>query len=120
MLRLLDGLPANVLGVEATGKVTDDDYEQVLVPAVQELRSRHERIRFLYILGEDFGGWTLGAMWQDAKLGLKDPRAWERIAVVADEDWVQHMVKAFGWVIPGEVRAFGLDALETAKEWVAG
>ena len=36
MIRVLDGLPDNVLGVEASGKVTDDDYERVLVPAVRE------------------------------------------------------------------------------------
>jgi hypothetical protein len=119
VIRILEGLPENVLGVEASGRVNDDDYEQVLVPAVHELRAAHERIRFLYVLGAEFDGWTLGGMWQDAKLGLEKPGAWEKIAVVSDKDWVEHMLKAFGWMVPGEVRSFRLAALDEAKEWVA-
>ena len=38
MIRILEDLPKNVLGVEASGKVTDDDYEQVLIPALRETR----------------------------------------------------------------------------------
>jgi hypothetical protein len=119
VIRVLDGLSANVLGVEAIGKVTDEDYETVLVPAVREKRAAHERLRFLYVLGDDFDGWTMGAMWDDAKLGLKDPKAWEKIAIVSDKDWLTHVVKAFGWMIPGEVRVFQLGELDAAKEWVA-
>jgi hypothetical protein len=119
VIRVLDGLPANVLGVEASGRVTDDDYEAVLVPAVREKRTAHDRLRFLYVLGDDFDGWTMGAMWEDAKLGLKDPKTWEKIAVVGDKDWLAHVVKAFGWMIPGEVRAFHLHELDAAKAWVA-
>ncbi len=120
MIRILEGLPDNVLGVEASGKVTDDDYETVLVPAVQERIDGGGKIRFLYVLGEEFDGWTMGAMWEDAKLGGSELRAWEKVAVVTDKDWLQHMVKAFGWMIPGDVRVFGLGELEDAKAWVAG
>ena len=70
MLKVLDDLSDHVIGVEATGKVTDDDYENVLVPALQSARNAHERIRFIYVLGDDFDGWSLGAVWEDAKLGL--------------------------------------------------
>jgi len=119
MLRILGGLPANVLGVEATGTVTDADYEGVLVPEVKRKREAHERIRFVYVFREDFAGWTTGAVWQDAKLGLKDPTAWEKIAVVTDEDWLRHTVEAFGWMVPGDVRCFELDELRQAEEWAA-
>jgi hypothetical protein len=119
MITVLQGLPDNVLGVEASGKVTDDDYEQVLIPAVREKREAHEKIRFVYVLGEDFDGWSMGAMWEDAKLGLKDPKAWEKIAVVSDKDWLKHAVQALGWMIPGEVRVFDLAELDAAKDWAA-
>jgi hypothetical protein len=119
MIRVLDDLPANVVGVEASGRVTDEDYDAVLVPAVTEKRAAQDRLRFLYVLDADFDGWTMGAMWEDAKLGLDDAKAWEKIAVVSDKDWLAHVVKAFGWMIPGEVRTFHLDELDAAKEWVA-
>jgi hypothetical protein len=119
VIKVLDGLPDNVLGVEASGKVTDADYETVLIPAVRDMRDAHERIRFVYVFGKDFDGWSMGALWEDAKLGLKDPKIWEKIAIVSDEDRVKHMVKAFGWMMPGEVRIFELDELDAATEWAA-
>ena len=36
MLKLLEGLPDNVLGVSAEGKITGKDYETVLIPAIEE------------------------------------------------------------------------------------
>ncbi len=119
MIRILEGLPENVLGVEAIGEVTDDDYESVLAPAVRALAEATGKIRFVYVLGEQFEGWTMGAMWADAKLGGSERSAWEKVAVVSDKDWLAHLVKAFGWMIPGEVRVFGLDALADAKAWAA-
>jgi hypothetical protein len=113
----MEGLPENVLGVEAIGKVTDEDYEQVLAPAVKALLEAHGKIRYVYVLGDEFDGWTLGGMWEDAKLGGSDLRAWEKIAVVTDKDWVRHAVKAFGWMFPGQVRVFALSELEDATAW---
>jgi hypothetical protein len=56
---------------------------------------------------------------EDAKLGGSDLRAWEKIAVVTHRDWVRHAVKAFGWMIPGQVRVFGLAELGEAKSWAS-
>lgn len=119
MIVIMGGLPENVLGVEAIGKVTDDDYERVLLPAVREKLDSEGKIRLMYVLGDEFDGWTLGAMWEDAKLGGSHLRDWEKVAVVTDEDWLKHMVKAFGWMIPGDVRVFRLEEVEAAKEWTA-
>jgi hypothetical protein len=105
--------------VEAVGKVTDDDYEKVLTPAVKEKLAAHGKIRYIYVLGHEFEGWTLGGMWEDAKLGGSDLRAWEKVAVVTDKDWVRHAVNAFGWMIPGDVRVFEVAALEEAKDWAS-
>jgi hypothetical protein len=119
MIRVLDGLPDNVLAVEAIGKVTDEDYETILEPAVREKLEAHPKIRYVYVLGEEFDGWTLGAMWEDAKLGGGDLRKWEKIAVVTDKDWVRHAVQGFGWMIPGDVKVFSLVELDDAKAWAS-
>ena len=118
MLKVIEDLPANVIGVEAVGTVTDSDYERVLIPAIQARRDAHEKLRFLYVLGEEFGGWSTGAIWEDTKLGLTTARAWEKIAIVSDSETVHHAVKALGWMIPGDVRVFGNDELDNAKTWV--
>lgn len=119
MIRLLEGLPENVVGVEASGKVTDDDYERVLIPAIRERMDAGGKIRFIYVLGDEFDGWTMGAMWDDAKLGVGELKAWEKVAFVSDKEWLKHMVKAFALMIPGDVRVFELDEIDDAKAWAA-
>ncbi|HKK14495.1 MAG TPA: STAS/SEC14 domain-containing protein, partial [Gammaproteobacteria bacterium] len=89
MLEPIPDLPEGVLGFTAKGTVTADDYESTMIPAVEAAIARAGKIRFLYHLGEDFSGFEAGAMWDDARLGLKHLSAWERIAVVTDVDWIR-------------------------------
>jgi hypothetical protein len=81
VITLLNGLPDTVVGIEATGEVTAEDYNQTLVPAIQEQRDKHGRIRLLYVLGEQYEGYTSGALWADEKLFDKHPFSFEKIAV---------------------------------------
>ena len=120
MLTLIEDLPEGVVGVEAHGKVTSEDYERVLVPAVEAARAKSGdgRVRLLYVLGHEFPDYTAGAAWEDAKLGLGHVRSWERIAIVGDADWLRRAVGGLGWLMPGEIKVFGLEELDGAREWV--
>jgi hypothetical protein len=118
MVEQIPDLPSNVLGFTAKGKVTADDYESVIIPAVEALFSREGKVRFLYHLGEGFSGFEAAAVWDDAKLGLKHLKGWERMAVISDIEWVRMGLKVFGLVIPGHVRVFHNSELEEAKRWV--
>ncbi len=119
MIDKIPDLPDNVLGFTARGKVTANDYETIIIPAVEILFSRLEKIRFLYHLGEDFTGFEAAAMWDDTKLGLKHIQGWERMAIVSDIEWVRAAIKIFGIVIPGHVRLFHNNELAEAKRWVS-
>jgi hypothetical protein len=119
MIERIEGLPDPVVGLRASGKVTREDYDEVVIPAVRGMLDAHKRVRLLYVVGDEFDGYALGAIWDDLKLGVSTIRAgWERIAVVTDEDWVEKGVKAFGWMIPGEVKVFDDDDEDDAREWV--
>jgi len=120
MLRLLEGLPANVVGIEAVGKVEADNYRTVLDPAVAKAAEGGSKVRLLYLLGAAFEGYSAGAAWQDTKLGAAHWSSWERVAVVTDHDAVAHAVKAFAWMIPGEVRVYGTGERSAAESWVGG
>ena len=39
----------------------------------------HQKVRMLYQLGREFSGFTAAAMWDDAKLGIRDLSALEKI-----------------------------------------
>jgi len=118
MITVIPGLPGNVLGFSASGKVTASDYETVLVPAVEAKLQGERKLRLLYHLGADFDGFAAGAMWADAKLGLQDPSAWERIALVTDVEWLRIAAHVFGFAMPGHVRVFSNTELSDATKWV--
>jgi len=118
MVEQIPNLPGNVLGFTAKGTVTASDYESVIIPAVEALFSRQDKVRFLYHLGEECSGFEAAAMWDDAKLGLKHLAGWERLAVVSDIEWIRVAIKVFGLAIPGHVRVFHNRELAEAKRWV--
>jgi len=119
MIKMIPDLPEKVLGFAAYGKVTGEDYESTLMPAVEAAFRKHDKIRLLYHLGAEFTGFDAAAMWDDAKVGLKHWAAWERCAVVTDHDWLRHMTKAFGFVMPGEVRVFSNAEMSAARAWLS-
>ncbi len=119
MLTLIDGLPDRVIGIRASGEVTDDDYEDVLVPAIDDRRARHDKVRLLYVLGEEFTGYEADAVWEDVKLGMRTFNAYDKIAVVTDATWMRRAVSAFGWMLPGEVRVFDMPSLDDATAWIS-
>jgi hypothetical protein len=119
MIEQISDLPRNVLGFTAKGTVTADDYESVMIPAVEELIAREGKARFLYHLGEGFSGFEAAAIWDDAKLGMSHLTVWERMALVSDVEWIRGAVKIFAFAIPGHVRVFRNDQLAEAKQWVS-
>ena len=119
MVEQIPDLPDNVLGFTAEGTVTADDYESIIVPAVEELIARTGKARFLYVLGDDFSGFEAAAMWDDTKLGLKHVAEWERMALVSDVGWIRAAVKVFALAIPGHVRVYHNSELADATRWVS-
>jgi hypothetical protein len=119
MVEKIPDLPDNALGFTAKGTVTDNDYESVIIPELEALFSRQRKVRFLYHLGEDFTGFETGAMWDDAKLGLKHLMGWERIAVVSDIEWIRGAVRIFSLAIPGHVRVFHNREFAEARRWIS-
>ncbi len=118
MIQILEDMPAGVIGFEARGKLEADDYRKVILPALVEAAESGE-VRFLIVM-RDFQGMSGGALWQDLKVGVEHLRAWKRIALVTDIDWMRHMTDLFGWMTPGETRSFSLAQRDDAKAWVAG
>ena len=45
MIELIQGLPDGVVGFEAVGTVTSNDYENTMVPAVDRALAAHEKIQ---------------------------------------------------------------------------
>lgn len=119
MLERLKDLPAGVVGISAKGKVTKDDYTGLVHPMLEEARREGKRLRFLYELGAEFTGFTAGAAWQDARLGMQYLRLFERCAVVTDVAWVRESVEVATPMMPCPVRVFGATERQAALTWLA-
>ncbi|MSO41391.1 MAG: STAS/SEC14 domain-containing protein [Solirubrobacterales bacterium] len=124
MIERLEDVPEDVLGFRASGKITREDYREVLIPPLREAAESGDKIRMLFQLGPGLDGYEPGGLVEDAKaefqLGLGERSAWNRIALVTDVGWARRGLEFFAWMVPGESKAFGLDELGEARDWVAG
>ena len=116
MLELIDGLPGNVVGIAVSGRLTKQDYEDLLVPAMQKSLRRHEKIRLYYELNSRFPG----AAWDELDLGLEHASRCERVAIVTDIGWVRLTVKALRFLIPSEIRVFATIQADEGRAWIKG
>ena len=69
MFKFIEGLPPDVLAIEASGKVTHEDYRDTLIPKAEAMMAKGP-IRMLYVIGKDFTGFELEALWDDSVFGL--------------------------------------------------
>jgi hypothetical protein len=116
-------MPPGTLGFRASGKITREDYADVLVPELHRALEGGGRLRTLYVI-ENLDQIEPSALWADTKLGfdlaVRNHDQWERSAIVTDIDWIAHATRLFAWMIPGEARVFGPAEIERAKAWAAG
>jgi hypothetical protein len=119
MIELLPNLPDKVVGIIASGQVTASDYENVVFPAIESTLEARGSVRILYQLGPAFTGFTAGAMWDDMKLGIAHLKAWEKIAVVTDFDWVAGAIRIFGFAMPCPVKVFSNNDFAEAVRWIS-
>ena len=119
MIRLLGHMPSGVLGLEAVDDVEKEDYENVIVPAIDEAIAQHGKVRLVYVLGPEFDDYEGEAVWEDLKLGVRRPTSFERVAIVTNARWAGPAIKMFSVLWPGQARAFPLSELESAKRWAA-
>lgn len=118
MIQIIPTVRNNVLAVKAVGKVTGEDYSHVLIPAIEERLKKYDKIRFIYELGGDFQGFTAGALWDDAKVGFRHLTAFEKIAVISDEEWITAAVRFFALFIPCPVKIFHAGEMSSAQQWI--
>jgi hypothetical protein len=124
MYEILDS-PDNVFAIEVVGKLEKDDYEKVFVPAVQKMIDGPGEIRAVFVFGDRYEGFTVGATWADLKLYVgellhRELSKWKRCAIVTDLDWLRHSIAMFHWMMPGEVEVFEPSKVQEAIAWAAG
>jgi hypothetical protein len=118
MMEIMNESSGNVIGIRATGMLTTDDYDRVLVPKLAELSQQFETARALFYMDHDFRGWDLSAAWANTKLDFRFRGHLEKVAIVGAPTWEEWCVRVAGLVMKGEMRTFKADQLEDAWNWV--
>lgn len=105
MIERAEGAAVGTIELRASGKLTVEDYREVLEPALREGVESGE-LRLVFVLS-DFDGLAHGAWVEDMKTGfeawLRQHSAWKRFALVTDVEWVAKAMHMFAWMTPGEV-----------------
>jgi hypothetical protein len=96
MIERIEDVPTGTIGLRASGKLTREDYTELLEPALREGVESGE-LRLLFVLTE-FEGLAPGAWVEDVKTGLaawvRHHSAWRRFALVTDVEWVAKAMRA--------------------------
>ena len=72
MIEIIKELPDNVVGIVARGRVTNEECDTVLRPAMEASLKRHNKIRLYYEVGSRFPG----AGWADLDLAIDHLPDW--------------------------------------------
>src|SRR5579863_4821908 len=115
MIELIKELPDNVVGIVTRGRVTNEECDDILRPAMEKSLRRHNKVRLYYEVGSRFPG----AGWDDLDIAIDHLPQWERIAVVTNTTWVRQTVNALRFLIASEVRVFTTFESDEGRAWIA-
>ena len=120
MIKVLPGSEGNILVLKAVGKLTDQDYKEVLIPHLESIIREHGKARLLLDMGDEFHGWEAAALWDDAHFGLTHRNDFDKMGVVGGPRWVAWGLKLAAMAISGEIRNFSQSEREEAMNWIKG
>lgn len=110
----------NIVAFRALAEVTREDFQSVVVPAVEKLVKQLNEINFLLVLDTDLENFTAGVWLQDAMIGLKHLGKWNRAAIVSDSEDIISFTNGFSYIVPGEFKGFKKLEFNKALNWVEG
>jgi hypothetical protein len=119
MLKRIADMPPGTIGFEAVGEVDDDDFENAVAPVLRRVIAEGRKVRLLYLLGPRLGKYEGDALKEEVKFAAHHPTAYERVAVVSDEEWLRPALRVLSVLVPGQLRGFAVADVQAAKSWLA-
>ena len=119
MLRQITDMPLGTHGFEAVGDVDDDDWERTVEPVLRQEIAEGRPLRLLYVLGPAAVDLDDDVLKAGAGFRARHITAFERVALVSDEDWTGPALRGLSFLLPGEAKGFRVHELAEAKAWLA-
>jgi len=120
MIEILPESHDNVLAVRGCGKLTDEDYKEVLIPRLDTLSKEYPKLGFLFEMDDDFEGWDFDAALTYAKFGFKHRDDFDRVAAVCGPTWVNLGMKLQSLFTNADVETFSCGERSDALKWIEG
>ena len=119
MIEKLKDVPNTIAAFRAVGEITKEDFTNLVIPEVEALVQRTDKLNYLLLLDTELKEFSAAAWLQDALLGIKNITKWNSAAIVSDSEGVIQFTNAFSVVMPGEFKGFRKNELQLAIDWVA-
>lgn len=119
---MLEPLPqhtAGTIGFVALGQLTDDDYFNVFLPALQEAAEGTPNKRVLIYAPREFSGWACGSAWEAETFAMVHKTDFVRLSMVCEpvwSGWIEGVCRRFN---AGEARRFDVDQLCEGWRWAS-
>jgi hypothetical protein len=115
MVEVLPESNGNILVLRANGRLTHQDYKNVIIPRLEAMIRDYGKVRFLL---DDFAGWRAVAFWEDARFGLIHRNDFEKIGLIGGPKWILWALKLVALVVSGEMRMFSASERSEALSWI--
>jgi hypothetical protein len=119
MIEQMQDLPEGVIGFRAIGTVESSDYTATIDPAIDAVIAEGHKVNLVFVLGDGFERYSMGAAWQDALLEGRPERSWGRIALVTDHALIAEIIHGIAFLFPCDLRIFAVAAESDAVQWAS-
>lgn len=120
MLRILPRSQGNVVGVELSGKITEEDYTKILIPTFNRVIAEQGKARVLLDFADDYKGYEMKACLEDIRYSVRHLRNFEKCATINAPAWAKVAVKILDTVTSCKSRAFEKHRRDEAWGWIEG
>jgi hypothetical protein len=120
MIEMLPESEGNLLAIRATGRLTNEDYNNVMIPYLENILKQYGKARFVMYMDENFKGWTPNAAWDDMHFGMNHRNDFERVCVVGAPTYVEWGTNLGKLIINGEVKCYPANDYDDAIAWAKG
>lgn len=118
---MLEIMPENddqVQVVKASRTLSSADYDELLIPELDDRLSKVGKIKALILFDKSFQGWQPGAAWDDFVYGMRHRHDFEKIAIVTEKRWLGWASRLMAGFIDGQAAVYDLDEFSDALAWV--
>lgn len=106
-----------VLGLECSGKLSEQDFKTMHAWLDRELARAPKKPALVIFMGTFEGYESAAALWADMKVDMRHGNDFSRVALVADQKWIEWSTKATDFVMAPELKWFENAAGCAAIAW---